>query len=407
MYSADNIQELENQLERKLALLFLKMQTVLHVPEYAVQEVIQCLNQIHLLSQPVLQTTIQEIIQKYCVNVDVNYIVSEIMNAVLQNNVLLKHTDKDGSLSTACRRASYIAQQFPVVLPVEYPLDKSGNSVVYVPILKMLQALLSHNDILEKALHPETSPEGYHSFRDGTCFKGNPVLNVDEFRIALGLYIDEFEIANPLGTSKKKHKLCAVYWTLANLDSKFRSALHTIQLGLLCKDSTIQKHGYQEVLRPLIQDLVTLEEHGVYVEQLAESVKGTVLCVSADNLGAHSLAGFQESFSADHFCRFCLCHRNDVQDREVASGEYQLRTRESHDRHVQEVLQDHTMAKHYGVKRGCPLSDMLTYFHVVDSFPPDILHDFLEGVVPVELGLCLQNFIARKYVSLDSVNEAI
>lgn len=120
---------------------------------------------------------------------DVNYGVTEILNAVLQNNVLLKHTDKDGSLSTASKRASYIAQQFPIIMPVEYPLYKSGNSVVYVPILQMLQALLSHNDILEKVLHPETSPEGYHSFRDDTCFKGNPILNVDEFRIVLGRYI--------------------------------------------------------------------------------------------------------------------------------------------------------------------------------------------------------------------------
>ncbi|KAL2080249.1 hypothetical protein ACEWY4_024042 [Coilia grayii] len=406
--SADNITDLESQLERNLASLFLEMQTILHVPEYAVQEVTQRLNQINLLSQPVLQTAVQKIISQHCVNVDVNYVVSEIMNAVLQNNILFKHTDKDGSLSTASKRASYITQEFPVVMPVEYPLDKNGNSVVYVPILKMLQALLSHKDILEKALHTEAlhTENGYHSFRDGTSFKGNALLNVDEFRIVLGLYIDEFEVANPLGTSKKKHKLCAIYWVLANLDSKYRSTLHTIQLAVLCKDSSVQKHGYQEVLRPLIQDLVTLEEHGVYVEQLAESVKGTVLYVSADNLGAHSLAGFQESFAANHFCRFCLCPRND-KDKEVRSGLHQPRTRESHDTHVQEVFHDRTMAKHYGVKRGCPLSDKLTYFHVVDGFPPDILHDFLEGVVPVELALCLQSFIAKKYVSLDSVNEAI
>lgn len=383
------------------------MQTILHIPEYSGQRVIQRINQIQLLSQPVLRTDIQQIISPHCADGDVNYVVNRIMNAVSQNNILLKHTDTDGSLSTASKRSSYITQEFPIVMPVEYPLDKNGNSVVYVPILKMLQALLSHKDILDKALHPETIPEGYHSFRDGTCYKGNALLNVDEFRIVLGLYIDEFEVANPLGTSKKKHKMCAVYWVLANLDSKYRSTLHSIQLALLCKDSSVEKHGYQEVLRPLIQDLVTLEEHGVYVEQLAESVKGTVLYVSADNLGAHSLAGFQESFAADHFCRFCLCHRNDVQDSEVRSGLHQPRTRESHDAHVQEVLHDHALARQYGVKRGCPLSDNLTYFHVVGGFPPDILHDFLEGVVPVELALCLQSFIAKKYVTLDSVNEAI
>lgn len=98
----------------------------------------------------------------------------------------------------------------------------------------------------------------------------------------------------------------------------------------------MKEHGYAEVLRPLIQDLVTLEEHSVYVEQLAESVKGTVLYVAADNLGAHSLAEFQESFAADFFCRFCMCKQDDIQDKEVRSDLHQPRKREDHDRHVQE-----------------------------------------------------------------------
>lgn len=229
-------------------------------------------------------------------------------------NVLLKFTSTGGSLSTASRRASYIQQEFPLVMPVEFRLDRDS-SVVYVPILKMLQALLNNKDILDKVLHVEcgASLEGYHSFRDGSHFKENVLLNVEEFRIALGLYIDDFEVANPLGTSKKIHKLCAVYWVLANLDSKYWSVLHSIHLALLCKVKTVKEHGYAEVFRPLIQDLVTLEEHGVYVEQLAESVKGTVLYAAADHLGAHSLAGFQESFAADLFCRFCMCKQDQIQ----------------------------------------------------------------------------------------------
>ena len=405
--SVGDIQDLESQLERNLAALFLKMQTILHISESATQEVIQQINQIHLLSQPLLHSKVQEIISQHCGDVD-NSIVSDVVNAVSQTNVLLKFTSTGGSLSTASRRASYIQQEFPLVMPVEFRLDRDS-SVVYVPTLKMLQALLRNKDILDKALHVEcgASPEGYHSFRDGSHFKENVLLNVEEFRIALGLYIDDFEVANPLGTSKKKHKLCAVYWVLANLHSKYRSALHSIQLALLCKVKTVKEHGYAEVLRPLIQDLVTLEEHGVYVEQLAESVKGTVLYVAADNLGAHALAGFQESFAAHLFCRFCMCKKDDIQDKEVRSGLHQPRTREDHDRHVQEVIHDHTMARHLGVKRGCPLNENLKHFHVVDGFPPDILHDFLEGIVPAEMSLCLQDFMTKKYVSLDCLNKAI
>ncbi|XP_031177005.1 uncharacterized protein LOC116065609 [Sander lucioperca] len=205
--SVGDIQDLESQLERNLAALFLKMQTILHISESATQEVIQQINQIHLLSQPLLQSKVQEIISQHCGDVD-NSIVSEVVNAVSQTNVLLKFTSTGGSLSTASRRASYIQQEFPLVMPVEFRLDRDS-SVVYVPTLKMLQALLRNKDILDKVLHVEcgASPEGYHSFRDGSHFKENVLLNAEEFRIALGLYIDDFEVANPLGTSKKKLKL--------------------------------------------------------------------------------------------------------------------------------------------------------------------------------------------------------
>lgn len=336
-----------------------------------------------------------------------NSILSEIINVLSDNNVLLKFTDKGGSLSTARRRESYIKQEFSLVMPEEFGLD-GGHSVVYVPILKMLQALLSNKDILDKVLHAETtSGQGYHSFRDGSRFKENVLLNVEGVRIALGLYIDDFEVSNPLGTSKKKHKLCAVYWVLANLDSKYRSALHSIQLALLCKVKTVTDCGYAEVLRPLIKDLVTLEEHGVYVEQLAQSVKGTVLYVAADNLGAHGLAGFQECFSVGYCCRFCMCNKDEMQETEVISGIHQPRTKENHDRHVEKVLEDRKTLSQHGVKGRCPLNDHLTHFHVVDGFPPDILHDLLEGILPAELALCLQDLIAKKYISLDSLNTAI
>lgn len=48
--SVDDLQDLEIQLECNLASLFLKMQAILHISESAAQEVIQQINQIHLLS---------------------------------------------------------------------------------------------------------------------------------------------------------------------------------------------------------------------------------------------------------------------------------------------------------------------------------------------------------------------
>lgn len=143
-------------------------------------------------------------------------------------------------------------------------------------------------------------------------FKENPFLSGDELRICLTLYIDDFELCNPLGTSRKKHKLCSVYWILNNLPPGSHSALSSIYLTLLCKSDDVKLYGYGKVLEPLLQDLCVLEEHGVFISKLGKFVKGTVHSVVADNLGAHSLAGFVESFSGQYVCRFCTASRFSV-----------------------------------------------------------------------------------------------
>ncbi|XP_053083781.1 uncharacterized protein LOC113541109 [Pangasianodon hypophthalmus] len=155
-------------------------------------------------------------------------------------------------------------------------------------------------------------PHEYRSYADGEHFKENRLLSGDEFTIALILYLDDFEIANPLGTSKQKHKMCAVYWVIANIPVKYRSTLNSTQVALLCNTSTMKQYGYEKVLQPLILDLISLEQHGVYVEQLGANVKGTVLFVAADNLAAHSLAGFYESFTVE----VCMASRSDTQQQE-------------------------------------------------------------------------------------------
>lgn len=145
----------------------------------------------------------------------------------------------------------------------------------------------------------------------------------------------------------------------------------------------------------------------MHVEKLGESVKGTVLYVAADNLAAHSLAGFFESFRVDRFCRFCMALRSEMQDNEVCSGYFEPRTLHTHNRQVQEVRRDPSVAKQYSVKGGCVLTDSLEHFHVVCGYPPNILHDLLEGIVPVELSLCISDLISKKYFTLETLNHAI
>lgn len=55
----------------------------------------------------------------------------------------------------------------------------------------------------------------------------------------------------------------------------------------------------------------------------------------------------------------------------------------------------------------CPISDRLSHLHATSGYPPDALHDLLEGILPVEISLCLDVLIRKKYISLQEFNHSI
>jgi len=158
-------------------------------------------------------------------------------------------------------------------------------------------------------------------------------------------------------------------------------------------------------LAPFLNDLKTLEEVGVYIQAFGDCLKGTVYSVVADNLAAHGLAGFNESFRSTYFCRFCLATQTEMQKSDAVTGSFEMRTKELHDTLVREQTNDSD--SDHGVKQSCVLSEHLSYFHPITGFPPDILHDLFEGVVPVELAHCLKGLIGKKYFTLEELNKAI
>lgn len=60
--------------------------------------------------------------------------------------------------------------------------------------------------------------EKTHTYIGRTCkIDRNPLLGFQNDAISIGVYIYDSEICNPLGTSRKVHKITAVYWVLLNL----------------------------------------------------------------------------------------------------------------------------------------------------------------------------------------------
>ena len=127
--------------------------------------------------------------------------------------------------------------------------------------------------------------------------------------LRLILYQDSFEVVNPLGSGKKKHKILAVYLSLADLLPHSRSSIDQMQLVLLCREQDYVKFGQEAVFGPLIKDLRNVEEKGIHVEGDI-NIRGTLCAITGDNLGSHSIGGFTENFSTSKYCcRYCLQDR--------------------------------------------------------------------------------------------------
>lgn len=152
-----------------MAALFLQMKTGLHIPETSVQVVIKQLCHLFQLSQPLTYKKVKEVLQKHYTNIDKS-VIQEVVKAVTESNIFTGHCNRDGCLATTKRRAAYVLREFPLVMPVEYVVEKGSKRVVYVPLLKMLQKLLSREDILQKAMSVHV-PNEYNSCRDGRCFR--------------------------------------------------------------------------------------------------------------------------------------------------------------------------------------------------------------------------------------------
>ncbi|KAK0131528.1 putative nuclease HARBI1 [Merluccius polli] len=299
----DVTKNLPKVIEQHFAAALLKLEHFAHVPGRKIDDFLEELH--YLLSSatlPLSMNILEGVFQKHSPTTDKS-VITEVATALCASNPLLKAIGKGGPLSTSYPRKQYYKESFKVVEPIEYILDaKEKISFQYVPVLKSLQQLFDRRDAVDKVVENHKAQQSsrvtgeqhtYKSSQDGSFFQENSFLSGDELRILVRLYIDDFEICNPLGTSRKKHKLCGIYWTLNNFPPGSHSSLSSIYLAVLCKTEDVKKFGYNHILHPLLQDMTTLEQEGVFVPLLGRCLKGTIQLDAADNLGAHGLADFK------------------------------------------------------------------------------------------------------------------
>ena len=393
-----------------LATFYLKLQAKFLLPARVIQDIIMQFQCVHDIGQTYLFDKLKKSLSNAGVDDNITEAVLEEMAAED-----LLHKFNSGPLRSEKTRKTFFETHFNYVAPRSVYLGEDSNSrkryLQYIPIHQTLQTLFEHESVKEQyhATHSQLSEHGiYRDVCDGSVFKENVFFNENPSALRLILYQDAFEVANPLGSGRKKHKVLGVYLTLADLMPHSRSSIDHMQLVMLIREQDFKKFGQDICFRCLINDLITLETDGIplSLRGTEEMVKGTLVVITGDNLGSHSIGGFTENFSrSHHFCRFCRIDRTTFNENPCAVGA--IRTPESYD-NVVEDLGDEPNTLIIGVKFSS-LFNQLKYFHVAQpGLPPCLAHDLFEGVVSKDMALYINHFIKReKVLTYSQLNRLI
>ncbi|XP_061192283.1 uncharacterized protein LOC133200514 [Saccostrea echinata] len=313
------------------------------------------------------------------------------------------------SLDSEYKINKFAKTKLGFVKPMEIRPDRASNDTYqYVPILETLKSLLAHDDIFSYVINNHKSTDTIlRDFCDGDIYAENQFFADNPSAIQVMFYFDEFTAVNPLGHQIKNYKICGFYMLLGNLPPKFRSQLYCIQLVVLCMSHTLRNNGYSCILEPLINDLHVLENEGIVISKGNQNytLYGTVSVTIADNLGAHSLGGFMESFNTLRNCRFCFISRDDMQIKLNCSG-FNFRTKEMYAEQLRLVQGDANLSSVYGIKGDCALNSLNNY-HVINGMPSDLAHYLFEGVACDVMTNVIKHCVTEGYFTLEYLNEQI
>ena len=124
----------------------------------------------------------------------------------------------------------------------------------------------------------------------------------------------------------------------------------------------------------------------------------TIVAFLADNLAAHEVGGFKESFSfARRFCRSCMTNLSTAKSH-FNEDKFDLRSPSNHadQCHALRGSNSHEASVEYGFNREAAL-EKIPGFSVTLCLPHDVMHDLMEGFIPREIKLLLHHCLSSHF----------
>ena len=283
---------------------------------------------------------------------------------------------------------------------------------MYVPLTDSLQVFLENSRIREMVLsNSKTAPPGYfYDFFDGSVVTNHHLSGGD---LGLIIYFDEIELCNPLGSKTGRHKMSMFYYSVLNIDVKFRSKLEAIRLLAVVESHVMKKYGIDKILEPFVNDMIRMSNGVDFTFDDGErNIRAYLIAAVGDTPASNCLGGFKESVGAAFIkCRECMCT---LQQMKVCfdSNNFTTRHMELHEQQCHQIESADTeyMRNHlsttFGISRRSSLINV-PHFNVCNMMPQDLMHVVLEGVAQYEIKEVIKLFLKEKSFSLTQFNTML
>lgn len=240
----------------------------------------------------------------------------------------------------------------------------------YVPISETIRSLFRREDFKSLYMEYNSTTQSKHTcafffflhkrFCCGEKFKKTEIFQANPNCLQIQIATDEFEPCKTFQSKAGSHKICAVYFVIRNMPSRFLSKLNNIYLVCLCNSNDLKtkETDFNNIWSLIVEDIGNLENVGIDIGDNVD-VKGTLSYLCYDNLGGNSSLGLVESFKAFFYCRICemakeKCQHSSKEDPKL------LRNKKTYMEQIAVVdaSEKVNFSQTKGIKRFCVLNNL-------------------------------------------------
>ena len=335
--------------------------------------------------------------------------------------------DQLQNLFKMCSSVYFMKKNASLLFGASKMVDFRLNSKVFhrISVLSYVKQKLCVPFILEtikNAQHYVPVPGIYTSWRDGSAAaallskvssnmekksqsrqirKGN-LVNETLLQIYIDIFLDDFNVNNPLGSTSKTGKLLGIYMILSDIPLKYQSRREDVMILSVIPREDVDQSSMRNSMECIRYELKRLERKSRCVVIGNEEIRFRVIlnALVGDNLGINEIAGLSKSFHKGFACVHCLIRYNGVQ---IPGFEVEMRSQDVWNKDVRNIC---VGIKSNGMMRvpafyGLKIPDMSALY------PPDYLHTCVLGAYKDYLEVMFEMLHDRNIIHISVIIEVI